>query len=203
MAKNCCVCGKKFGMLESRHILWYGLGEYELCFDCNEEKEKLKLNPEAHEKAVRYFSEYINKPEIDIKVKETLEDIIAIDREKIEEKAKEYELKKNFKYTTGYTFDGFGIIEYMDIISSEVVLGTGIFSEVAAQIDDFLGETSSPLEKKLSEAKRAAKEKLKIKAMDEGANAVIGVDFDIMTIGNNMIVVSASGTAVVIEKLND
>ena len=31
----------------------------------------------------------------------------------------------------------------------------------------------------------------------------IGIDFDIMTIGNNMIVVSANGTAVVIEKLSD
>lgn len=38
------------------------------------------------------------------------------------------------------------------------------------------------------------------KALQLGANAIIGVDFDIMTIGNNMIVVSANGTAVIIKK---
>lgn len=71
---------------------------------------------------------------------------------------------------------------------------------MVAQWDDVLGTTSSPFEQKIAIAKKDAKNKLMICSIAEGGNALIGIDFDLMTIGNNMIVVSASGTAVVIEK---
>ena len=41
----------------------------------------------------------------------------------------------------------------------------------------------------------------KEKCISIGANAVIGVDFDITTFSNNIIAVSANGTAVVIKKI--
>lgn len=53
---------------------------------------------------------------------------------------------------------------------------------------------------KLTEAKERALKKLYLNCYDAGANAVIGVDFEMMTIGTNMIVTCANGTAVKVEK---
>lgn len=50
-------------------------------------------------------------------------------------------------------------------------------------------------------AKELSVEKLKIQSVLAGGNAVIGIDFDYITLSNNMIGVSANGTAVVIEKV--
>ena len=83
----------------------------------------------------------------------------------------------------------------------EIVLGTGFYSELSASISDLLGTSSKTFEGKLSQAKRAAQEQMIINAMTLNANALIGVDFDITTFSNNIIAVSANGTAVVIEKI--
>lgn len=109
------------------------------------------------------------------------------------------ENRLNFKCTTGYDFEGFHITEYKDIVSGEVVLGTGFLSELGADIKDFFGENARGFEGKIAQAKAEALYIIKEKALRLGANALIGVDFDIMTIAGNMIVVSANGTAVFIQ----
>jgi len=57
------------------------------------------------------------------------------------------------------------------------------------------------MENKLSEAKEIVQDKLIVKAIEFGANALIGVDFDMMSLGNNVLVVSVNGTAVKVEKI--
>ena len=42
-----------------------------------------------------------------------------------------------------------------------------------------------------------------LKSHELGGNAIIGVDFDYITFGNNMIGVVANGTSVVIEEIAD
>lgn len=106
----------------------------------------------------------------------------------------------NHKITTGYSFDSYKITSYISIISGNVVLGTGIFSEFVASIDDMFGTTSSPFEHKMEQEKTLAVEKLIRKSVSIGGNAIIGVDFDFFTLSNNMIAVSANGTSVVIEE---
>lgn len=64
------------------------------------------------------------------------------------------------------------------------------------------GTNASEFEGKIAIAKAKAMENLKHKALNMGTNAIIGVDFDLMTLSNNMIVVSVNGTAVKIEKSN-
>ena len=105
----------------------------------------------------------------------------------------------NHKLTTGYNFDGYKIIKYISVISGNVVLGTGLFSEFFASIDDVLGTTSTPFENKMEKAKEIAINKLILKSATIGGNALIGVDFDFFTLNNNMIAVSANGTSVIIE----
>lgn len=106
----------------------------------------------------------------------------------------------NFMMTSGYNFEGYRIIEYHKVVSASTVLGTGLLSEVSASFSDAFGVTSNAFELKMDKAKEISHQKLAAVADSVGANAVIGVDFDYLTLGNNMIAVSANGTAVTIEK---
>lgn len=97
---------------------------------------------------------------------------------------------------------GYNIVRYCGIISAETVLGTGMLSEWSLSLNDFFGTTSETYQSKLAVAKQSAQDKLKVIAATQGANAIIGIDFDILTLANNAIVVSVNGTAVLIEKKN-
>ena len=74
-------------------------------------------------------------------------------------------------------------------------------SELSANISDFLGKECEDFSYKMDCAKGAAKNKLVKRVMEIGGNAIIGVDYDIFSIGQNMIAVSANGTAVKIENI--
>ena len=102
--------------------------------------------------------------------------------------------------TTTPVLTGYKIVKYCGIVSAESNIGTGFFSEISMAAADSWGSESGMFNSKLSKAKEDAENKLIIKAVDKGANAVIGVDFDILTLSNNAIVVSANGTAVKVEK---
>ena len=103
--------------------------------------------------------------------------------------------------TSGYNFEGYQIEKYHRLISASTVLGTGPLTEISATISDSFGLTSNAFEKKMDKAKGISHRKLAIMTDGIGANAVIGVDFDYLTLGNNMIAVSANGTAVSIKKI--
>lgn len=109
-------------------------------------------------------------------------------------------LEKAFKVTTGYDFEGYQIIDYKGIVSGDIVLGTGFISEFAASWSDAFGTTSNTFAGKMKTAKQKALKQLMSNAMITGANAVIGIDFDYTMFSNNMLGVSANGTAVVIRK---
>lgn len=109
-------------------------------------------------------------------------------------------LLKDFMLTTGYEFSGYHIVKYNGIVSGQVVLGTGFLSEFSASFSDFFGSESYKFADKLEAAKNAAIERMVEKSVDEGGNALIGVDFDYITFHGNMIGVVANGTSVIIEK---
>lgn len=110
------------------------------------------------------------------------------------------ELRRDFLSTTGSNFEGFTINKYIGIYTGEVVLGTGFFSEFSAAVNDLFGLESRTMSGKVEQVQKTAITKLIDNCIFAGANAVIGVDVEIMSIGNNMVVASASGTAVIIEK---
>ena len=105
------------------------------------------------------------------------------------------------KKTTGYTFDGYKITQYLDIVNGEIVLGTGFLSEFSAGMNDLFGTSSGMFSSKLQQAREHAQAEMIVKAVSMGANAIIGIDFDYITFANNMIGVVANGTAVVIEEI--
>ena len=98
------------------------------------------------------------------------------------------------------TIEGKKITKYYGMVSGEAILGANIFKDFFAGLRDIVGGRSAAYEKELRQAKQIAINEMIDQANSLGANAVVGVDLDYETIGigsgGNMLMVSASGTAV-------
>ncbi|HKX54226.1 MAG TPA: heavy metal-binding domain-containing protein [Nitrosospira sp.] len=103
--------------------------------------------------------------------------------------------------TTTPSIDGKRITRYCGVVAGEAVLGANIFKDLFAGIRDLVGGRSGSYEKELQRARDIALEELQQRAHDLGANAVVGIDIDYEVMGkeNGMLMVSASGTAVIVE----
>ena len=97
------------------------------------------------------------------------------------------------------------ITRYVGIVSGEAILGANIFRDMLAGIRDIVGGRSAAYERELRKAKTIAMDEMAAEAAEQGANAIVSVDLDYETIGmgsgGGMLMVSASGTAVVVEGL--
>jgi uncharacterized protein YbjQ (UPF0145 family) len=100
--------------------------------------------------------------------------------------------------TTTHHSEGSRIVRYAGLVTGEAILGANLFRDIFASIRDVVGGRSGSYEQVLREAKDIALKEIREEAIRLGANAVIGIDLDYETI-NNMLIVTASGTAVVIE----
>ena len=105
--------------------------------------------------------------------------------------------------TTTPNVEGRRILEYKGLVGGDAILGANMFRDLFAGLRDIVGGRSGSYEKVLRSAKTEALEDMIESARERGANAVVGVDLDYETIqiqdGGSMLMVSASGTAVVIE----
>ena len=131
---------------------------------------------------------------------------IIAEKKAAAEKAKRIALSKML-ITSGFNFDGYKITKYSGYISGDDAVQiprTGWFGS---------SETNTLLTDALVKIRRQAIAELKEAAYDLGCNAVIGVDFDYITMdpqtagftGNTVyepyvICVTANGNAVIIEK---
>lgn len=97
--------------------------------------------------------------------------------------------------TTTPTVEGRPAREYLGIVTGEAILGANIFKDIFAGIRDIVGGRSAAYEQELGKARRTAMSEMQDEARRLGADAVVGVDLDYEVI-NNMLMVSASGTAV-------
>lgn len=100
--------------------------------------------------------------------------------------------------TTTPSINGHEIKDYRGVVVGEAILGANVFRDLFAQITDIVGGRSGAYEQELGKARDIALHELEERAAEKGANAVVGVDLDYEVI-NNMLMVSASGTAVVID----
>jgi uncharacterized protein YbjQ (UPF0145 family) len=103
--------------------------------------------------------------------------------------------------TTTSTLEGKRIVEYKGIVAGEAIMGANLFRDLFASVRDIVGGRSGSYEKVLNDARQTAIAELTDKAARLGANAVIAVDIDYETVGTNgsMLMVTAAGTAVLIE----
>ena len=102
--------------------------------------------------------------------------------------------------TTTNTIEGKRISRYFGIVSGETIIGANVFRDFMASIRDFFGGRSGSDEKIFREAKETALQEMQQQAQLMGANAIIGVDLDYETVGESMLMVTAAGTAVLLEE---
>lgn len=102
--------------------------------------------------------------------------------------------------TTTPSIEGHPIREYRGIISAETIIGANFLKDFFARITDVFGGRSGSYERVLREGKEAALAELTKEAQRLGANAVVGLKLDYEAVGasGSMLMVVASGTAVVI-----
>lgn len=98
--------------------------------------------------------------------------------------------------TTTPSVEGRQIVQYHGIVSGETILGANFMRDIAASITDFIGGRSGAYESKLREGRQVALEEMMREAQSLGADAVVGVDVDYEVIGQSMLMVTCSGTAV-------
>lgn len=103
--------------------------------------------------------------------------------------------------TTTPSIEGKTIRSYKGIVVGEVINGVNFVKDFSAGLTNFFGGRSDSYEGELINAREAALAEMQKRARQLGANAIVGVDIDyeILGSGNNMLMVNASGTAVLID----
>ena len=103
--------------------------------------------------------------------------------------------------TTTPGIEGKRIKKYCGVVAGEAILGANLFKDIFAGIRDLVGGRSATYERELQRARDVALQEMQEKAQELGANAVVGIDLDYEVLGpnNGMLMVAASGTAVIVE----
>ncbi len=102
--------------------------------------------------------------------------------------------------TTTPTVEGHPIQNYLGLVCGEVISGVDFVKDFAAGMRNFFGGRSASYENELTDARTQAIEELVQRAEQMGANAVVGidVDYEVLGQGGNMMMVTVSGTAVIL-----
>ncbi|MEH6943361.1 heavy metal-binding domain-containing protein [Bacillus sp. JJ722] len=100
------------------------------------------------------------------------------------------------------TLEGYKIVEYCGVGTSQAIMGANIGRDFLAGLTDMFGGRSGQYEGKIEEASNTALEELKEKAASQGANAIVGIDFDFGAVGasESMMLCVVSGTFVRVEQ---
>jgi uncharacterized protein YbjQ (UPF0145 family) len=101
--------------------------------------------------------------------------------------------------TTTQSIEGRKITAYKGIVVGEAIMGANIVRDFFASVTDVVGGRSGAYEQKLKDARDEAMAEVEDRAARLGANAVVGIDLDYEVVGDSMLMVSVSGTAVTIE----
>ena len=97
------------------------------------------------------------------------------------------------------SIEGHQITAYHGIVIGEAIMGANVVRDIFASITDIVGGRSGAYESKLQDARETALAELEQRAAAKGANAVVGVDLDYEVVGDTMLMVSASATAVTVK----
>ncbi len=101
--------------------------------------------------------------------------------------------------TTTPHVEGQKIVKYLGIISGETILGANIFRDIGASLRNLVGGRAKVYEASLREAKESAMNDIMAEAKNLGANAIVGIHLSYEAIDTGMLMVTVSGTAVLIE----
>ena len=100
--------------------------------------------------------------------------------------------------TTTNTSEGRRITAYHGIVVGDAIMGANIVRDFFASVTDVIGGRSGAYEGKLKDARDEAMREVDERAAAIGAKAVVGSDLDYEVVGDSMLMVSVSGTAVLV-----
>ncbi|MDD4050471.1 MAG: heavy metal-binding domain-containing protein [candidate division Zixibacteria bacterium] len=99
--------------------------------------------------------------------------------------------------TTTPTIEGKKIHSYLGIVTGEAIIGTSLVKDLFAAVNDLVGTRSTEYEQALRHARQIAIEEMISEAKLMGGEAIVGVDLDYEVVHSGMLMVSVSGTAVI------
>ncbi len=179
-----------------------------LCSKCYNMHSELVLKGE--EFAVEYVQEQLSSSVVPYKARKLFEDALSVKVKKDEERIRAVKIEDDFEnmmLTTGNSFEGYCVREYIDVICEESIFRNSMSASITAGLEDLV-ESFSFSEKELSggtslieNARNFVFSKFKRKAASIGANGVLGIEFE-TSLGTALVRVSVFGTAVRIEKNN-
>lgn len=102
--------------------------------------------------------------------------------------------------TSGDSFEGYEITEYLGFISGQIAMSSNFIKDVSSSIAEWSAQDSTAFTSKLENASATALENLIKVAKKAGANAIIGVELNSTGLQSSAVGTVASGTAVVIRK---
>ena len=104
--------------------------------------------------------------------------------------------------TTTPRVEGYKVVGYYGIVFGEVIAGVNFLKDIGAGLRNVFGGRSQGYEEELQRAREEALAEMQKRAGALGAHAVIGVDLDyeVLGAGGDMLMVTASGTAVTLER---
>ncbi len=208
---TCCVCGASVtdDMFFVPHDDYPA---YIFCSDCYRSFRKLKLKPtkEEYQQIDAKFSEFMRNKQIPSSVRDVYReaDDYYWNNNEMEEKYSEAYSSAidNLLLTTGSLFEGYKVVKYLDIISCEIIFKNSFIKSLSAGVEDFFSALSFR-EKEMAgamelidHAKKHVMKKFRIQAVENGANAVLGIDFE-TSFGTDIVKISINGTAVVVDKV--
>jgi uncharacterized protein YbjQ (UPF0145 family) len=98
--------------------------------------------------------------------------------------------------TTGMAVEGRPVKEYLDVVTSQAIMGVHIGRDLKAFGRSIVGGRSAAYEEEFEKAVREAKDELRAAAEALDADAVIATSLDYEEVGDEMLMVAATGTAV-------
>lgn len=223
MAMKCSVCDAKIGSFAKYNTWIPGRDDLPICLGCTEklkEAKRTNINPEhrmslkMQRDAVEFLTGCMQREtmgeEVRSELKKQLPAIDDILAQQEESKRQEEDLKKrveearkNFLTTTESSIHGYRIVKCEGVISVDSIIGTGLIADTASALSDTVGTKSNKLATRMGDAKNQALQGAIERAVAAGVNALIGVSFFPYAVNGNMMGVSATGTAVQVEKIPD
>lgn len=225
MATACVICGKAKKLMMADYPLSEEIKGERICPTCNQRLKRMlqTKDPAVFRREHNYFQLQFYQSQPSDQAKKLLETYFEIGksfsgdtsldflvRRELAKREREEELEfekvlDSFMVTTESGFEGYRINRYLDVIFEEGMVGAGL----SLTVRSLAGLFSSSINKEvrevadlISQLKKTMKLQLIRQACELGANALIGLDYDVaMTEQASTILVSAKGTAVEIQPI--
>ena len=220
MAKTCCICQEKIGVLDKGGELIEGRDDTQICMKCAEKigYAKVELKESSSRATIKYkrdaiefFSACITGGKVSRSVRSYLKSLTGITEEDINKAASEaqaqaererryMEERNKVIVSTSLSIPGYEIVRHCGVVMGESTVGTGIVADNLAAMSDLTGSTSHTMENTVRAVKQNAVQSIVKEAIFKDGNAVIGLEMDVFALRDNMVCASATGTAVVVRE---